>query len=85
MLDNATDMLELLENNGFHCKKWDDETIGICHLQTRQSLEEAADKVEKILDTLDHNIFTRDYDSFEDKNDTIVFADSENPIEIIVY
>lgn len=84
MLDNVTDMLELLENNGFHCKKWDDETIGICHLQTRYSLEETANKVEKILDALD-NIFTKDYDSFEDENDTIVFADSKNPIEIVVY
>lgn len=83
MLD-IIEIFELLEDSGLRCEWWDHFTIGIHDRTCTYSLEDLANKVEKILDTLD-NIFTREYDSFEDKNDTVIFFDNESFIKITVY
>lgn len=84
MLNSITDIFELLEDSGLSCEWWDPFTIGIHDRTHTYSLEDLANKVEKILDTLD-NIFTREYDSFEDKNDTVIFLDNASLIKIAVY
>ena len=60
-------------------------TIGITQKAiSNYSLEELANKVENILNALD-NFFEKDYDSFEETNDTIIFRNEENSIKIVIY
>lgn len=83
MLD-ITEIFELLENK-FSCGWWDSSTIGITQkIINDPPLEEFANKVGNVLDTLD-NFFEKDYDSFEEANDTIIFTDEENSIKIVIY
>ena len=83
MLD-IIEIFELLEDNRFSCEWGDSSTIGITQRKINTySLEELANKVENVLCTLD-NFFEKSWDSFEEKNDTIIFTD-ENSIKIIVY
>lgn len=81
---NIIEIFELLEDK-FFCNWWDSSIIGITQRKINDySLEELANKVEDILNALD-NFFEKDYDSFEEANDTIIFTDGENSIKIVVY
>ena len=84
MLD-IIEIFELLEDSRFSCEWWDSSTIGITQRKINTySLEELANKVENVLCALD-NFFEKDWDSFEETNDTVIFTDSENFIKIVVY
>lgn len=83
MLD-IIEIFELLDDK-FFCEWWDSSIIVITQRKINDySLEELANKVEDVLNALD-NFFEKDYDSFEEANDTIIFTDGENSIKIVVY
>lgn len=87
MLD-IIEIFDLLEDKfscECFCEWWDYSTIGITQKAiSNYSLEELANKIEDILNALD-NFFEKNYDSFEEANDTIIFTDEENSIKIVVY
>lgn len=84
MLD-IIEIFKLLDDK-FSCEWCDSSIIGITQRKiiNDYSLEELANKVENVLNTLD-NFFKKNYDSFEEANDTIIFTDEENSIKIVVY
>lgn len=85
---NIIEIFELLEDKLFcecFCEWWDYSTIGITQkAASSYSFEEFVNKVENVLDTLD-NFFDKDWDSFLEENDTIIFTDEENSIKIVIY
>lgn len=87
MLD-ITEIFDLLEDKfscECFCEWWDYSTIGITQKAiSNYSFEEFANEVGNFLDTLD-NFFDKEWDSFLEENDTVIFIDKENSIKIVIY